>query len=43
MGWAIEVSFRYGVIGVYKDRDAAILRVYPLPFVRLSVSMKEDT
>jgi hypothetical protein len=33
----IEFSFRYAVLGVYKDRDAAVWRVYPLPFVRISL------
>jgi hypothetical protein len=36
--WSIEVSRRYAVIGVYRDRDRDIWRIYPLPFVRLSVA-----
>jgi hypothetical protein len=33
----VDVSRRYGVVGVYKDRDLPIVRVYPVPFVRVSV------
>jgi hypothetical protein len=33
----IEFSWRYGVTGWYKDRDHPILRVYPLPFIRVSI------
>lgn len=33
----LEFSLRYGVVGVYKDRDRAIWRFY-IPFVRVSVS-----
>jgi hypothetical protein len=33
----IEFSWRYGVIGVYKDRDSSAFRVYLLPFVRITI------
>jgi hypothetical protein len=33
----LELSWRYAVIGIYKDRDKPIVRIYPLPFVRLSI------
>jgi hypothetical protein len=36
--WTVQVSRRYAVIGVYRDRDANIWRIYPLPFVRVSVA-----
>jgi hypothetical protein len=32
----VETSWRYGVIGIYRDRDRRAWRFY-LPFVRLSV------
>jgi hypothetical protein len=32
----IQFSWRYAVIGVYKDRDTSAVRVYPLPFVRIT-------
>lgn len=32
-----EFSFRYGVAGVYKDRGLPVWRIYPLPFVRISL------
>ena len=35
-----EFSFRYAVIGLYLDRDGEILRVYPLPFIRMSVRIR---
>jgi hypothetical protein len=35
----IDFSFRYGVIGIYKDRDKPITRIYLIPFVRISVSV----
>ena len=31
-----DFSWRYGVVGVYKDRGKPIVRLY-LPFARLSV------
>jgi hypothetical protein len=34
--WTIQFSRRYGVIGIYRDRDTDTWRIYPLPFVRLS-------
>jgi hypothetical protein len=36
----IEFSFRYGVMGIYKDRDNPTVRVYPLPFVRITLGRK---
>jgi hypothetical protein len=35
-----EFSFRYAVIGFYLDRGGKILRVYPVPFVRISLEKK---
>jgi hypothetical protein len=32
----IEFSWRYGVVGIYKDRDRKLWRIYPLPFIRVS-------
>lgn len=32
----IELSFRYGVVGIYVDRGRRIVRMYPIPFVRIS-------
>jgi hypothetical protein len=32
----IEFSFRYGVIGIYRDRNQPIVRVYPVPFMRIT-------
>jgi hypothetical protein len=32
----VEFSFRYVVMGVYVDRSRRIVRVYPLPFVRVT-------
>lgn len=32
----LEFSWRYGVIGIYKDRDTRVWRLY-LPFIRLSL------
>jgi hypothetical protein len=33
----IEFSFRYGVIGVYFDRNGRTVRIYPVPFVRVTI------
>lgn len=33
----IEFSFRYGVLGIYKDRGKPTVRVYPVPFIRISL------
>ena len=33
----IEFSLRYGVMGIYKDRDLPIWRVYPVPFIRITL------
>jgi hypothetical protein len=35
-----EFSFRYGVLGIYKDRGKPIVRVYPVPFVRITIGRK---
>lgn len=32
----IDLSLRYAVVGVYVDRGRRTVRVYPLPFVRIS-------
>lgn len=32
----IEFSWRYFVVGAYLDRNKKTLRVYPLPFVRIT-------
>lgn len=32
----IQFAWRYFVIGFYVDRNKKILRIYPLPFVRIS-------
>jgi hypothetical protein len=36
-GVTVEFSLRYGVLGIYKDRDKPIVRIYPLPFIRVTV------
>jgi hypothetical protein len=36
MNVKIEFSLRYGVVGIYVDRDEPIVRVYPMPFVRVT-------
>lgn len=33
----IEFSWRYGVIGVYRDRSVDLWRIYPVPFVRVTL------
>lgn len=38
----IEFSFRYVVVGAYLDRGRNVLRVYPLPFVRISIGKERD-
>ena len=38
---ALDYSRRYGVIGIYKDRDLRVVRIYPLPFVRLSIGVRD--
>jgi hypothetical protein len=40
-GLTLDISFRYGVVGWYKDRDKQVLRIYPLPFIRFSVEWNE--
>lgn len=34
----VEFSYRYLVVGVYFDRDGEMMRIYPLPFVRISIT-----
>jgi len=38
---ALDYSRRYGVIGIYKDRDLRVVRIYPVPFVRLSIGVRD--
>jgi hypothetical protein len=33
----VEFSRRYAVVGVYRDRSGSFWRVYPLPFVRVTI------
>lgn len=33
----IECSWRYCVMGIYKDRDKPVIRIYPVPFVRVTL------
>jgi hypothetical protein len=33
----LEFSWRYLVVGVYRDRVNPVWRIYPAPFVRLTV------
>lgn len=33
----LDTSLRYVVLGGYKDRQYPIIRIYPLPFVRVTV------
>lgn len=35
---SVHFSSRYMVMGVYLDRDKKALRIYPIPFVRVSVN-----
>lgn len=32
-----EFSLRYIVIGLYVDRSRRTVRIYPIPFVRISI------
>lgn len=34
----VAVSRRYGVIGIYKTRGVPLLRIYPIPFIRITVN-----
>jgi hypothetical protein len=36
----LDWSLRYGVIGIYKDRDYPLVHIYPVPFVRISLGSK---
>jgi hypothetical protein len=38
----IEFSWRYWVMGVYFDRGGGVIRVYPIPFVRISLGSEHD-
>jgi hypothetical protein len=33
----VDFSWRYFVMGFYKDRSTNTIRVYPCPFVRINV------
>ncbi len=33
----VEFSYRYFVVGVYRDRGGKIWRLYPVPFVRVTL------
>lgn len=39
-GIEAEFSWRYGVVGVYRDRELPLLRIYPCPFIRFTVTYK---
>jgi hypothetical protein len=39
----VEFSFRYFIIGIYKDRDKPVVRIYPVPFVRISIRKQLHT
>jgi hypothetical protein len=39
-GVEAEFSWRYGVVGLYRDRDLPLLRVYPCPFVRITLTWR---
>jgi len=34
-------SWRYGVVGIYRDREASLWRIYPVPFVRITVGRRD--
>lgn len=36
MAMKIELSPRYAVVGAYVDRGGRLVRVYPVPFVRIT-------
>jgi hypothetical protein len=38
----IEFSWRYGVMGIYKDRHDPLVRIYPLPFIRVTVDLRRN-
>ena len=38
---AVDYSRRYLVIGIYKDRDLRVVRIYPVPGVRLSIGVRD--
>jgi hypothetical protein len=42
LGAGVEAGFswRYGVIGFYRDRDLPLLRVHPCPFARVTVTYR---
>lgn len=41
---SVSVCWRYGVLGIYRDRLPGIWHVYPVPFLRITVgrSVIED-
>lgn len=36
----VDFSFRYGVMGIYRDRKDPVVLVYPLPFVRVTIGRR---
>jgi hypothetical protein len=38
----VEFSWRYGVMGIYKDRDEPIVRIYPVPSVRITLGSARE-
>lgn len=38
----VEFSLRYLVMGLYLDRGLRIVRIYPVPFVRISLGALGD-
>jgi hypothetical protein len=40
MRFSVNRSWRYFVMGVYADRDKPIVRIYPCPFVRVSLEVR---
>jgi hypothetical protein len=35
---SVNVSLRYGVVGLYVDRAGGLVHVYPVFFVRISIA-----
>jgi hypothetical protein len=40
--FAVDISWRYGVVGWYKDRTRPIVRIYPIPFIRVTIGLVSD-
>jgi hypothetical protein len=36
----VEFSWRYGVIGIYRDRSGRPWIIYPCPFVRITIGVR---